>query len=53
LTSALYEWSASRLGLLTPVERALNTNFIGSCVGLRDGLDAVEKRKIGGTEENH
>jgi hypothetical protein len=38
------EWSASRFGLFTPVERALNTNLIGGC---------VEKIKIGGTQENH
>jgi hypothetical protein len=44
LTSALVggEWSASRLGRFTPGERAPGTHW----VGLREGLDDVEKRKF-------
>jgi hypothetical protein len=45
LTSELVggEWSASRLGRLTPGERALGTRWIGGWVGPRAGLDDVEK----------
>jgi hypothetical protein len=39
------EWSASRPGRFTPGERAPGTHWIGDCVGLRAGLDAMEKRK--------
>jgi hypothetical protein len=48
LTSALDggEWSASRLGPFTPMERAPGTNWIGGWVGPRAVLDAVVKRKI-------
>jgi hypothetical protein len=44
LTSALVggEWSASRPGRFTPGERAPGTYCMGSWVGLRAGLDAVE-----------
>jgi hypothetical protein len=44
LTSALAggEWSASRSGCFTPVERAPGTHW----VDLRAGLDGVEKRKF-------
>jgi hypothetical protein len=31
---------------LYPGKRAPDTHWIGGCVGSRDGLDAVEKRKI-------
>jgi hypothetical protein len=45
LTSALVggEWPASRPGLFTPGERAPGTHWIGSWVGLRAGLDDMEK----------
>jgi hypothetical protein len=48
LTSALDggEWSTSRLGCFDPRERAPGTHWIGSWVGPRAGLDAVEKGKI-------
>jgi hypothetical protein len=48
LTSALIggEWSASRPNRFTPVERAHGTHWIGGWVGLRAGLDDVEKRKF-------
>jgi hypothetical protein len=48
LTSALDdgEWSASRLGHFTPRERAPSTDWIGGWVSPREGLDALEKRKI-------
>jgi hypothetical protein len=48
LTSALVggEWSASRPCRFTPGERAPGTHWIGGWVGLRSGLDAVEKRKF-------
>jgi hypothetical protein len=47
LTSALVgdEWSASRLGRLTPGERAPDTHWVGRRVGPRAGVDDVEKRK--------
>jgi hypothetical protein len=47
LTLALdgVEWSASRSGRFTPGERARNTHWIGSWVGLRAGVDEMEKRK--------
>jgi hypothetical protein len=43
LTSALAgsEWSASRSGRFTP-----GTHWIGGWVGLRIGLEDVERRKI-------
>jgi len=48
LTSALDggEWSASRLGRLTPREKDPGTYWIGGWVGPRAGLDTVVKRKI-------
>jgi hypothetical protein len=48
LTSALIggEWSASRPGSFTPGERATGTHWIGEWVGLRAGLDDVERRKF-------
>jgi hypothetical protein len=47
LTLALVggDWSASRTGRFTPEERTPVTNGIGSWVGPRAGLNAVEKRK--------
>jgi hypothetical protein len=39
------EWSASRLCLFTPGERTSGTHRIGSWVGPRGGLSAVEKIK--------
>jgi hypothetical protein len=46
LTSALHggEWSASRLGLFTPRERAPGTHWIGGWAGPKVILDAVVKR---------
>jgi hypothetical protein len=38
--------SASRPGRFNPWEIAPGTHWIGDWVGLRSGLDAVEKRKI-------
>jgi hypothetical protein len=48
LTSELVgsEWSASRSGRFTPLEKTLSTHWIGTWVGPRVGLDAVEKRKF-------
>jgi hypothetical protein len=47
LTSALVgEWSASRLGRLTPEERAPRTHLIGGWMGPTAGLDDMEKRKL-------
>jgi hypothetical protein len=48
LTSELVggEWSASRPGRFIPGEIARSTYWIGSWVGPRVGLDAVEKRQI-------
>jgi hypothetical protein len=48
LISALVrgEWSASRLGLFTPGERALDIIGIGYWLGPRHCLDAMQKRKI-------
>jgi hypothetical protein len=48
LTSALAggEWLVSRPGRVTPGERAPGTHWIGGWVGLRAGLDDVEKRKF-------
>jgi hypothetical protein len=48
LTSALDggEWSASRPGRFTLMERAPITHWIGGWVGSRAILDAVVKRKI-------
>jgi hypothetical protein len=40
------EWSASRPGRFTPIERASGTHWIGGWVGPRTGLDDVERRKI-------
>jgi hypothetical protein len=40
------EWSASRLGHITPGERAPSTYWIGGWVCPKAGLDAMEKRKI-------
>jgi hypothetical protein len=38
-----WRWSASRTGRFTPGEGTLGTHWIGGWVGLRDGLDAVQK----------
>jgi hypothetical protein len=48
LTSALVggEWSASRSDRFIPGERAPGTHCIGGWLGLRAGLNAVEKRKF-------
>jgi hypothetical protein len=48
LTSALVgdEWSASRPGRFTPVERAPGTHWIESLVNPRASLDNLEKRKF-------
>jgi hypothetical protein len=45
LISALVgdEWSASRLGLFTPRERAPGTHWIGGWVDPKAGLDDMEK----------
>jgi hypothetical protein len=40
------EWSASRPGRFTDGERAPGTHLIGGWVGLRAGLENVEKRKF-------
>jgi hypothetical protein len=40
------EWSASRLGCLTPGGRAPGTHWLGGWVDPRSGLDDVERRKI-------
>jgi hypothetical protein len=40
------EWSASHLGCFISRKRAPGTHWIGSWVGPRTGLDAMEKRKI-------
>jgi hypothetical protein len=40
------EWSASRPGRFTPIERASGTHWIGGWVGPRAVLDAVVKKKI-------
>jgi len=40
------EWSASRLGRLSPGEKAPSTDWIGGWVGTRVGLDAVAKKII-------
>jgi hypothetical protein len=39
------EWSASHPGRLPPEERAPGAHWLGGCVGLRAGLDSMEKRK--------
>jgi hypothetical protein len=39
-------WSASLPGRFTPEEGAPGTNLIGGWVGLRAGLEALEKRKL-------
>jgi hypothetical protein len=48
LNSALVgaEWSTSRPGRLTPVERSCGTHWIGGWVDLRAGLDDLKKRKF-------
>jgi hypothetical protein len=48
LTSALVgvERSALRLGLFIPKEGALDNHWIGGWVGLRTGLNDVERRNI-------
>jgi hypothetical protein len=48
LASALAggEWSASRLGCLTPMEDLPGTNWIGGWVDPRAGRDDVEEKKI-------
>jgi hypothetical protein len=45
LTSAIVggDWSALRPGRFTPKERTPRTHWIGSWVGLRVGLDVVER----------
>jgi hypothetical protein len=57
-TSALVggEWPDSRPCCFTPVERTFATHWIGDWVGLRAGLDDVEKRKfltLAGLELRH
>jgi hypothetical protein len=48
LTSALVggEWSTSRPSNFAPGKRAPGSNWTGAWVGLRTGLDDVEKRKF-------
>jgi hypothetical protein len=48
LTSALVgdEWSVTRPSRFTPGERAPGTHWIRCWVGLRAGLDDMEKRKF-------
>jgi hypothetical protein len=48
LTSTLAggEWSASRPGRFTPVEKVPGTFSVGGSVGSRAGLDDLEKRKF-------
>jgi hypothetical protein len=48
LTSALDggEWSDSRPGRFTPMERAPRTHWIEGWMGPRASIDAVVKRKI-------
>jgi hypothetical protein len=48
LTSTLVggEWSVSRPGRFISEERAQGTHWIGGWVGLRAGMDDVEKRKF-------
>jgi hypothetical protein len=48
LTSALDgdEWSASRPGRFTPMEKPPCTHWVGGCVGSSAVLDTVVKRKI-------
>jgi hypothetical protein len=40
------KWSSSRPGRFNLGERAPGTHWIGGCVRLRAGLDALEQRKI-------
>jgi hypothetical protein len=40
------EWSTSCAGCFTGRERAPATNWMGGWVGLRVGLDAMEKKKM-------
>jgi hypothetical protein len=48
LTSSLVggEWSASRPGCFTPVEKPLGTHWRGGWVGPRVVLDKLEERKF-------
>jgi hypothetical protein len=48
LTSAIagVQWSASRPGRFTPLERAPGTRWIGGWVDPRASLDNVENRKF-------
>jgi hypothetical protein len=48
LVSALdgSEWSVQRSGRFTSGERAHGIHWIGGWVGLRTGLDAVEKKSL-------
>jgi hypothetical protein len=39
------DWSASRLCLFTPGEKAPGTHYIGSCANYRASLGATEKKK--------
>jgi len=42
----LGEWSALRLGQSTPGERPPCIHWMEGCVGFRDGLDTLSRRKI-------
>jgi hypothetical protein len=55
LTSSVVgvEWAASCLGLFIPWERVPCTHWIGSWVGLRTGVDDVEKRNVSPLPELH
>jgi hypothetical protein len=46
LTLVGVEWSASRPGRINTREKAPSTHSIGGWVGVRAGLDEVEKRKF-------
>jgi hypothetical protein len=45
------KWLLSIPGLFNPGERAPDTHWIGGCVGLRAGLDDMEKWKIVSMQE--
>jgi hypothetical protein len=46
LELAGHEWSASRPGRFTPRESTPVTQWMGGLMGLRTGLDDMERRKI-------
>jgi hypothetical protein len=54
LTSALdgHKWLASRPSCFAPREIATGTHWLGGWVGLRAGLDTVQKRKIPSPHQN-